>query len=620
MFGHLRCSLVEKGIHMDKIPYKSIPDMLRQNAIRFSDKKALKYRRQQNFVTLSYSEYYNRALMAARGLTKCNVKPGDRVAILSENRAGWVIADMGILCAGCVTVPIYPTNTPEQIAYALQHSGAKIVFVSTRSQYAKLVSICQAIPDVELVVSFERFLGDTALPVCTFYQLSEIDLPITSAERTAIEEVIDQITQDDLLTLIYTSGTTGIPKGVMLTHGNILFDAFNIIEIAEVITEDEVMLSFLPLSHILERTAGYYTTIMGGSLMAIADSVEKVSENMLEVKPTAMVGVPRLFEKIHSSIFEKVHQMSALKRTLFHWALKVGHRYVELKYIQKSNSGWIALQYRFADILIFSKIRERFGGNMRFFCSGGAPLDKSINEFFWVIGLPILEGYGLTETSPAVCFNNLRAVRFGSVGIPLPGTSFRVEEDGELSVKGPQVMKGYYNNPEGTQECMVDGWFKTGDIGHIDADGFIFITDRKKEMIITAGGKNIPPQPVENELKLDKYISQAFVYGDRKPYLVALITPNMERLFEFAREHQIEFFDLEDLVINERVVKLFTERIGEVNARIARYESIKRFVVLAHDFSIDGGELTPTLKLRRKVIYAKYQEKIDGLYAENGSF
>jgi long-chain acyl-CoA synthetase len=319
--------------------------------------------------------------MAARGLVKCKVKPGDRVAILSENRAGWVIADMGILCAGGVTVPIYPTNTPEQIAYALQHSGAKIVFVSTRSQYAKLVSICQAIPDVELVVSFERFLGDTALPVCTFYQLSEIDLPITAAERTAIEEVIDQITQDDLLTLIYTSGTTGIPKGVMLTHGNILFDAFNIIEIAEVITEDEVMLSFLPLSHILERTAGYYTTIMGGSLMAIADSVEKVSENMLEVKPTAMVGVPRLFEKIHSSIFEKVHQMSALKRTLFHWALKVGHRYVELKYIQKSNSGWIALQYRFADILIFSKIRERFGGNMRFFCSGGAPLDKSINEF-----------------------------------------------------------------------------------------------------------------------------------------------------------------------------------------------------------------------------------------------
>ena len=605
---------------MDKIPYKSIPDMLRQNASRFAGKPALKYRRQQHFVTLSYAEYYNRALMAARGLVKCKVKPGDRVAILSENRAGWVIADMGILCAGGVTVPIYPTNTPEQIAYALQHSGAKIVFVSTRSQYAKLLLICQAIPEVELVVSFERFLGDTALPVCTFYQLSEIDLPITASERVEIESVIDRITREDLLTMIYTSGTTGIPKGVMLTHGNILYNAFYIIEIAEVITADEVMLSFLPLSHILERTAGYYTTIMGGSLMAIADSVEKVSENMLEIKPTAMVGVPRLFEKIYSSIFEKVHQMSALKRGLFHWALKVGHRYVDLKYIEKRNPGWVAVKYRLADFLIFSKIRERFGGRMRFFCSGGAPLDKSINEFFWVIGIPILEGYGLTETSPAVCFNSPSFVRFGSVGLPLPGTSFRVEADGELSVRGPQVMKGYYNNPEGTKESLADGWLKTGDIGHIDADGFIFITDRKKEMIITAGGKNIPPQPIENELKLDKYISQAFVYGDRKPYLVALITPNMERLFEFARDHQIEFFDLEDLVINDRVVKLFTERIGEVNARIARYESIKRFVVLAHDFSIDGGELTPTLKLRRKVIYAKYQEKIDGLYVENGSF
>lgn len=601
---------------MDKIPYKSIPDMLRQNADRFAGKLALKYRRQSQFVALTYAEFYNRALMAARGLIKCQVKPGDRVAILSENRAGWVIADMGILCAGCVTVPIYPTNTPEQIAYALQHSGAKIVFVSTRSQYAKLVSICQAIPDVEMVVSFERFLGDTALPVCTFYQLSEIDLPITPVERVEIETMIDRITPDDLLTLIYTSGTTGRPKGVMLTHGNILFDAFNIIEIAEVLTENDVLLSFLPLSHVLERTAGYYTTIMVGALLAIADSVEKVSENMLEVKPTAMVGVPRLFEKIHSSIFEKVHQMSPLKRALFHWAVKVGHCYVERKYIAKRHPGLVAAQYRLADLLIFSKIRQRFGGNMRFFCSGGAPLDKSINEFFWSIGLPILEGYGLTETSPAVCFNNLSNVRFGSVGIPLPGTIFRVEADGELSVKGPQVMKGYYHNPEGTTECLVDGWLKTGDIGHIDADGFIFITDRKKELIITAGGKNIPPQPVENELKLDKYISQAFVYGDRKPYLVALITPNIERLFEFARDHHIEFFDLGDLVINDRVVELFTARINEVNARIARYESIKKFVVLAHDFSIDGGELTPTLKLRRKVIYEKYQEKIDELYAE----
>lgn len=602
---------------MDKMPYQSIPDMLRQNAIRFAAKPALKYRRQQHFVTLNYAEFYNRALMAARGLIKCQVKPGDRVAILSENRAGWVIADMGILCAGCVTVPIYPTNTPEQIALALQHSGAKIVFVSTRSQYAKLVTICQSIPDIELVVSFERFLGDTALPVCTFYQLSEVDLPITPAERVDLEGMIDRITPDELLTLIYTSGTTGSPKGVMLTHGNILFNALNIIEIAEVITENEVLLSFLPLSHVLERTAGYYTTIMGGSLMAIADSVEKVSENMLEVRPTAMVGVPRLFEKIHSSIFEKVHQMSPIKRRLFHWALAVGHQYVERRYIEKCSPGLVGIKYRLADMLIFSKIRERFGGNMRFFCSGGAPLDKSINEFFWVIGIPILEGYGLTETSPAVCFNNPSAVRFGSVGIPLPKTEFRIEADGEIAVKGPQVMKGYYNNPEGTAEAIVDGWFKTGDIGHIDADGFIFITDRKKELIITAGGKNIPPQPLENELKLDKYISQAFVYGDRKPYLVALVTPNMERLFEFAREHHIEFFDMEDLVINARVVELFSARIAEVNTRIARYESIKRFVVLAHDFSIDGGELTPTLKLRRKVITAKYQEKIDALYADN---
>ncbi len=596
--------------------FRSIPDMLRSNAAVFSSRLALKYRKQGAFVTLTYAEYYERALMVARGLGKMGVKPGDRIAILSENRAGWVIADMGILCTGSATVPIYPTNTPEQIEHMINHSGARIVFVSGKFQYSKLLKVRESIPGLELVVSFERFLGDSKLPVTTFYQLSEIDSPITAEEKKEIETEIDRIKPNDMLTLIYTSGTTGVPKGVMLSHNNILTNTRYLTEQSGAIDENDVLLSFLPLSHILERTAGYYMTIRNGALMAFADSIEKVPENMAEIRPTVMVSVPRLFEKIYHRIFENAHQMSPVKRSLFHWAVDIGKKYVAATFIDKQPQTLLNLKYALADRLIFSKIRARFGGNMKLFCSGGAPLDKTINEFFWVIGIPIFEGYGLTETSPALSFNNFEHIRFGSVGFALAETEFKIAEDGEILVKGPQVMLGYYNNPTATAEAIQDGWFKTGDIGHID-DGFVFITDRKKELIITAAGKNIAPQPIENELKMDKYVSSAFVYGDRKPYLTALIVPNMERMLEFAKEQHLHYFEMEDLVRNEHVQKLFEQRLTDINSRLAQYETIKKFELLAHDFSIEGGELTPTLKLRRKIIYEKYKHRLEDLYSDH---
>jgi long-chain acyl-CoA synthetase len=600
--------------------YKSIPDMLRKNADKFKNRFALKYRKQENgFVTLTYAAYYDRALMAARGLIKMGIKKGDRVGILSENRAGWVIADMGILCAGAVTVPIYPTNTPEHIEYMVNHSGTKILFVSGKFQYSKLLTVRESMPGLELVVSFERFLGNPSLPVITFYQLSEIDTTITPEERKEIESVIDQILPGDLLTLIYTSGTTGVPKGVMLTHNNILTNTQYLTEQSgDLISENDVFLSFLPLSHVLERTAGYYMTIRNGALMAFADSIEKVPENMLEVKPTLVVSVPRLFEKIYHRIYDNAHEMPTIKRKIFHWAVAVGKQYVYTKYILKKSTSGVDLQYSIADRLVFSKIRERFGGRMKLFCCGGAPLDKTINEFFWIIGIPVFEGYGLTETSPAVSFNNFEHIRFGSVGFPLRETEFKIAADGEILVKGPQVMLGYYNNPEATAEVMQDGWFTTGDIGKIE-DGFITITDRKKELIITAGGKNIAPQPVENELKMDKFISSVYVYGDRKPYITALIVPSIERLLEFAKLQHIEYYDLDDLVRHEQVQKMFEHRIEEINKRLPQYESIKKFVLLAYDFSIDGGELTPTLKLRRKVIYEKYKQKIEDMYIDHSN-
>lgn len=603
---------------MNDRTFSSIPDMLRHNAEKFRNRLALKYRKQGAHVTLTYAAYYERVLMVARGLAKMNVKPGDRIGILSENRAGWVIADMGILCARGVTVPIYPTNTADQIEYTINHSGAKIIFVSGKYQYGKLLKVRESIPGIELVVSFERFIGDPTLPVTTFYQLSEIDSPITDEEKKDIEAGIDRIKPEDMLTLIYTSGTTGVPKGVMLSHFNILINTQYLTEMSGVVSENDILLSFLPLSHILERTAGYYLAIRNGALLAFADSIEKVPENMSEIKPTVMVCVPRLFEKIYHRIFENAHQMSPVKRSLFHWAIEVGKKYVSATYIDKQPSTALNLKHALADRLVFSKIRARFGGNLKLFCSGGAPLDRNINEFFWVIGIPILEGYGLTETSPALCFNNFEHIRFGSVGIPLKETEFKIAEDGEILVKGPQLMLGYYHNPEATAEAIQDGWFKTGDIGHID-DGFIFITDRKKELIITAGGKNIAPQPIENQLKMDKYVSSAFVYGDRKPYLTALIVPNIERLLELAKEKHIHYYELDDLVLHTPVQELFEQRLKDINSRLAPYETIKKFVLLAHDFSIEGGELTPTLKLRRKIIYEKYKHKIEDMYTDHSN-
>ena len=599
---------------MDKIPYNSIPDMLRQHAVKFDARPAIKFRKQGNFVILNYAQYYNRALMVARGLRKLQVQPGDKVAILSENRAGWIIADMGILCAGAVTVPIYPTNTPEQVAYVLTHSEARVVFVSSKIQYQKILKYRDALPALQLVVSFERFLGEAMLPVTTFYQLSEIDDPILDREKTEIEKVIDAITPDTLMTVIYTSGTTGIPKGAMLTHGNLLFDIWYTIKKAGVLSEHEVLLSFLPLSHVLERSIGYYLPVMKGGLIAFADSFEKIAENMVEVKPSLIVSVPRLFEKIYSRIFESVHQLSLFKRTMFRRALAIGKRYVYATYIEKNAGLWLKIEYGIADRIIFTKLRKRFGGNLKLCCSGGAPLDKNINEFFWIIGIPIIEGYGLTETSPVLCINSFQQLRFGSVGTALEQTEIEIAPDGEVLVRGPQVMTGYFKDPTGTREAFQDGWFKTGDIGYLE-DKFLFITDRKKDLIITAGGKNIAPQPIENLLKRDKYISQAFVFGDRKPYLTAVLVPTIERLLEFALEKKISYNDLEDLVVHEPVLKLYEQRIAAINADLAQYETIKKFVLLPRDFTIEAGELTPTLKLRRKVIGENYKEKIEQMYA-----
>lgn len=604
---------------MDIISYQSVPAILRENARKFGDRTAISYKKNGIYISQTYAEFYERVLLLARGLGKAGVKPGDKVAIFSENRLGWAISDFGIQSAGAITVPIYATNTGKQAAYVINHSEAKVVFVSTKGQYEKLLAVKDKIPHVELIISYERFMGHRSFPVYTQYQLSEIEAPLTREEKETIERQIDAIRHEDIITIIYTSGTTGVPKGVLLTQYNILCDCEYGMRMLGGMADNETFLSFLPLSHVLERTGGYYATLLSGNHIAFAEDVKKVMENMSEIRPTAMVSVPRLFEKIHSRIYDSVHQASPFRRNLFHYAMKIGSQYIRLKYIEKKPVGLLGLQYRFFDRLVFSKIRERFGGRLRFFICGGAPLDKTINEFMWIIGMPVFNGYGLTETSPAVTLSSLDHVRFDSVGKPLYKVEVKLAEDGELLLKGPMIMQGYYKNDEATKETFVDGWLKTGDIATIDKDGFVYIIDRKKELIVTAGGKNIAPQPLENDLRLDKYISQAIVFGDRRPYLVALLTPDIERLLDFTKEEKIEYLDIDELVKNDKVKKLFNSRVEALNKQLPPYKTIKHFALLARDFSIEGGELTPTLKLKRKEIYKKYGEIVEDLYMKNGS-
>ena len=604
---------------MGPIPYQSIPEAIKNSAKKYATQPAVSYKKDGKFVSLTYDSLYQRVLMAARGLRKAGLKPGGRVAILSENRTGWAIADLGAQAARGITVPIYATNTADQVAYVINHSGAEIIFISNRLQYEKLLAVRDKIPTVRHIFSFERFLGKPELPVYSLYQLSEISHPLTPEEQQSIEADIAQIGHDDLITIIYTSGTTGVPKGVMLTQANMLFNAHCAVQKLGGIQNLETFISFLPLSHVLERSAGYHAALMNGCHIAFAESVEKVVENIVEIRPTMMVSVPRLFEKIYSRIYESVHLMNPLKRRLFHKAVEIGREYVYCKYVHQKKTGMLGVKYRLADRLVFKKIRARFGGRLRLCICGGAPLDKTINEFMWIIGITTCEGYGLTETSPAVTLNSFEGIRFGSVGRLLDQTEAKLASDGELLIKGPQVMRGYYEDPEATADVLVDGWLSTGDIARIDDEGYVYIVDRKKEIIVTAGGKNIAPHPIENELKLDKYISQAFVFGDRMPYLVALVTPALERLIDLAHQENLNYFDMEDLVTNDKVHELFKQRIATVNAKLPPYETIKKFVILPRDFSVEGGELTPTLKLKRKVIIEKYQDKINSLYHANGN-
>jgi long-chain acyl-CoA synthetase len=583
-------------------------------AAQHDKQAALQYKSEGSFKGISHRELLDRVRHVARGLRLSGVKRGDRVAILSENRPEWAIADYACLTAGLTDVPIYPTLPAEQIAYILGDSEAVGIFVSNAEQAKKIASIRSEIPAITLVISFDESVSGADMSIAALEAKGrEGETPDSVAEyRRQAEEV----KPDDLATLIYTSGTTGPPKGVMLTHNNI---HSNVAATRDKIpfTGKDVSLSFLPLSHIFERM-GDYMMFAAGVSIAYAENIDSVPVNMMEARPSIVLSVPRLYEKMYARVLQNAIASGAVKRRIFFWARRVAERWADLT-LAGRKPGWVLdKQYGIAQKLVFSKVRERTGGRLRYFVSGGAPLASEINKFFYAVGLTILEGYGLTETSPVIAVNTPDAFRIGTVGKPIAGVEVQIAPDGEILTRGPGVMKGYYNNPVATAEAIdAEGWFHTGDIGEI-RDGFLAITDRKKDIIVTAGGKNIAPQPIENLVKSNKFVAQAVMIGDKRKFPSILIVPNFEQLEAWAKKRNILWTDRPQLLKMPAVQTKMNEEVMSELEGLAHFESPKKVALLDHDFSIERGELTPTQKVKRRVIDKDYKELIDSLYPDDG--
>ena len=543
----------------------------------------------------------------SRGLNALGVEKDDRVAILSENRPEWAITDFGSLKTGAVTVPMFSTLTAAQVGYILNDSGAKVICVSTEKQLEKINAIQDEVPTLEQVIIFDAIEGETPEGVIQFDAVCELTGDGTN----------NTTSEDDIATIIYTSGTTGNPKGVMLTHANFISNVQVCKSLIDV-SETDVLLSFLPLSHVFERLGGHYVPLFSGAKIAYAESTFTVAQNMQEVAPTVMLSVPRLYETMHDRILRAVQEGSSLKQKIFHWGVSVGSSVSSAIQQGKKPSAILRLQQNIADKLVFAKLKAATGGRLRFFVSGGAALPQAIAEFFHAAGILILEGYGLTETSPVISMNYPEKWKFGTVGAPVPGVEVRIAEDGEILTRGPHVMKGYFNNEAATAEVInEEGWFHTGDIGIIDADGFVKITDRKKNIIVLSNGKNVAPQPIESELVQSPFISQIMVVGSERKNLAALIVPNFDALKAWASENSIETADL-SAMLQAREVQQHIQR--EIRSRLtdfADFEQVRRFVLLEKEFSQEADEMTPTLKLKRNVIIERYSDEIEGMYPED---
>jgi long-chain acyl-CoA synthetase len=591
--------------------YGTLPSKMLYAVDTWPSSRAQMVRNASGWQNISSEEFLRRTAGLSQALFELGVKPGDRVGLLCANRPEWHAADFAINGSGAVTVPVYFKESTDRMAYILNHAETRIVFVAGSDQLIALLSIRDQLPSLEHVIVADP--GSHVPSDCLRYET--LIASAGGGEVAAYRMRVSQVLPGQLASIIYTSGTTGEPKGVMLTHTNFCSNVTDVGADFSLHSQADIAVSFLPLAHVYGRTLDYLY-LFNGIPVAYVEAVENVAHALLEIRPTVMAAVPRVFEKIYARLIEQGTAAPGLKKKVFAWSMRVAERAASWRCGESSAGPLLQLQWSLADKLVYEKIREGTGGRLRIVCSGGAPLSRALCEFFWSVGIPIYQGYGLTETSPIVS-NNFPRNRPGSSGQPIPNCEVKAADDGEILVRGPMVMQGYYKSPEATREVIdEDGWFHTGDIGYLDKDNYLFITDRKKDLLKTSAGKFIAPQPIENSLKTSPYISNAMVVGDRRKFVVALVVPNCKTISAKAAEHGVAISTGEEVVAHPFTRTLIHAEIQRLTTHLAQFETIKRFALLPGDFTFDNGALTFTMKLKRRVVEEQYHDVIESLYAD----
>ena len=583
------------------------------------DKEVIFYKKNNKWKGLTGKDILSLVEKISFSLYVNGLRYQDKIAILSNTSYKWSMCDYGIISMGAVTTTVYPSLMPDQIEFILNDSGSKLVFVEDQMQLEKIKSIFDSCKNLKKIIVMDNSFDGNETYIENFNSFLTSSRELIDSNEISFKDMVHKSKENDLLTLIYTSGTTGTPKGVMLSNKNIIS---NIISVSKLVPDifQSSFLSFLPLSHVLERTVGHFLPMNLKSKIYYAENMETVGENMLEISPSVVICVPRFFEKMHDKILSGLKNANSIKRNLFSWALNVGKKHMTLVNANQKIPFFLKIKYSIANSLIYKKVRARLGGQIKYFISGGAPLSQQVNEFFAAIGLTILEGYGLTETSPILTCNIPGNIQFGSVGMPIENVKIKIAEDGEILAKGPNIMLGYYNNKEATIEVFDnEGWFHTGDIGIVDKGGRLTITDRKKSIIVTSGGKNIAPAPLENSLLNSSYIEQVLVIGDNRNYLSCIIVPAFDSLKEFLSGLGKDASSNEAIIDYKETNNLFEKEVMNAMKDFSRFEQVKKFALISRNFMIEKGEMTPKMSIVRKVVESNFEDKINNLYKDGNN-
>ena len=602
----------ERGVPLSADEPRTLAELFLQGASKFDRADALSFKRDGEWKQISSSEMIERTENIALGLYSLGLRKGDHASILAANSPEWTLADGGCQFAGIIDIPIYTTLSENSVNFILKDSTPRVFFLQDLATYERIKPAVNECGFIEKLVFFsnEEMEIEKAISLA---DLERAGTELKGSKPDLVRSLIEAIEPRDIATIIYTSGTTGEPKGVMLTHTNIISNAIDAGEKYE-FSEHDVCLSVLPLSHIFERT-GMYLYILNGIAVHYAESIDKVPENLQEVRPTLFIGVPRIFEKVYASARFRAARSSRLRERIFDWAIEIAKEYATALVNNEAISPALALEHKMADRIVYGKMREFFGGNLSFCITGGAALSDDIWLIFTGAGIPIMQGYGLTETSPVISSNNPECSKLGTVGKPIRNVRVRIAADGEIEATGPGVMRGYYNRPEATRETFDNEWFRTGDIGEIDEDGFLKITDRKKELFKTSGGKYIAPSPIEQMIKASRFVSQVVLVGNERKFPAALIVPNFEMLESYARLKGLDLHTPRDFCENPKILDLIERQVAAQTANLAQFEKVKKIALLENEMTVEGGELTPTLKVRRKIVDEKYRSVIDKIYA-----